>query len=263
MAKKKTVKAVQKALRKQRADQLVRLHRLCALMERHRPHLLCSAKDSKYPVGKMGDIIDALSNVLCAAIDTLARAETHIVEEENGKYAELIEYYEIMTQPLIGIHELDRMTYKLYYEENKEEHFGSYINEHLKFVIQLQKWVRNVEFHQRYLEILGSSSKTDQEVVATMTDLLGRLATLTANATGALHSPASTVLSKDVWQKWHKEAEALASMFAFGIVVKLRHLPPNPDARAVAPPPAVTPGTEPDELTAKPASTLKEAIVLH
>jgi hypothetical protein len=264
MAKKKTAKEVQAALRKQRADQLIRLHRLCALMERFRPHLQCSAKNSEYPVGKMGDIIDSLSNLLCSAIDNIVRPEIHPIEEGNQRYSELIEYYELIAHPLVAFYELDREEYKLYYENEKEIHFHSYVLDHLRFIGQLQQWVRSVEFHRRYLEILGSGSRVDQEIVATMTAFLDRLAVISANATGALCSPTFTALSKDEWQKWHKEAEALASMFAFGIVVKLRHLPPNPDARAVTPQvPAANPVTELDEPTAKPSGAPERPVVLH
>ncbi|TWB15532.1 hypothetical protein FBZ89_114126 [Nitrospirillum amazonense] len=259
MARKKTDKA---ALRKQRTAQLVRLHRLCVLIEKNWDGFrIFKLEIETFDAEKMSCLVLAMSNLLELCLDAMASPEYSPSEGENKSLADFMDGTEIMTQPLISFCNLYKSKYLLY--TKKDESVRTYAINFLKFVNQFQEWVRSAETYSPYLKVLASSGKVEREVVANMSVVRSGLDVIAVRVTNAFHTPA-TVFSKDELLKWSDEAEWLVHMFACGVAYKLRQMPETSDAPAeVPPPPTAEPVAQLNEPAAKSSGAPEQAVVLH
>lgn len=234
MAGKPPAKATNIALRKQRSNQMVRLHHLCVRIEKH-ANLINRfiIKQDKSAATRVNTFREGLSAVLVVGIDSLADDLMTFNSDINETMDRVIETAEMTTVPLIEFAALDQEAYRLYKDDIEERR--AYAIEHLKYLGQLQQWLRNVECHPRYLTMQGSKRTAELATVAQMENIRGRLAHATAAATQALCSPAFAPSEKEL-QGWHNEARTLTVLFSLGVVQQLRDFWVTLPGAATSPP---------------------------
>lgn len=220
MAEKLSTKAKKIALRKQRSNQMIKLHHLCVRIEKHASLInKFLVKENKSAAVTVNTFREGLSGVLAVGIDSLADDSMTLSSEINDVTERVIETAEMTTVPLIEFAALDQVAYQLYKDDI--EAWRTYAIEHLKYLSQLQQWLRTVECHPLYLAMQESKDVAERATVAQMLTIRERLAKVTAAATQALCSPAFAPSQQEL-RGWHNEARALTLMFSLGVVQHLR-----------------------------------------